>query len=145
MTNSWLNKQKGICVHITYYIIMAAVILGLRTVIYLVGDLTAGKKWYAAAFGTTPYFDEANYVGFNIGGYELGLQPAEVAVTESPENAVAYWGVTDVAAQLERLIALGAIADEAPRDVGSGIIVAKFKDPWGNVIGLICNPHFVLS
>ena len=49
--------------------------LGLRTVIYRVRDLAAAKAWYANAFGVQPYFDEPFYVGFDIGGYELGLHP----------------------------------------------------------------------
>ena len=49
--------------------------LGLRTVIYHAPDLAKAKAWYAAAFNVAPYFDEPFYVGFNIGGYELGLNP----------------------------------------------------------------------
>ena len=52
-------------------------ILGLRTVCYMVPDLEEGKSWYTEAFGVKPYFDEPFYVGFNIGGYELGLLPTE--------------------------------------------------------------------
>jgi len=52
-------------------------ILGLRTTIYKVSDIAKAQKWYADAFETKPYFDEPFYVGFNIGGYELGLQPEE--------------------------------------------------------------------
>ena len=51
--------------------------LGLRTTIYKVSDLLKAKSWYAKAFETQPYFDEPFYVGFNIGGYELGLLPEE--------------------------------------------------------------------
>jgi catechol 2,3-dioxygenase-like lactoylglutathione lyase family enzyme len=54
---------------------------GLRTVIYRVPDLTRAKAWYSEAFGIQPYFDEPFYVGFNIGGYELGLDPNASAVT----------------------------------------------------------------
>ena len=49
-------------------------ILGLRTVIYHVPDLPRAKEWYAKAFGVKPYFDEPFYVGFSVGGYELGLE-----------------------------------------------------------------------
>lgn len=52
-------------------------ILGLRTTIYKVSDLAKAKVWYMKAFGVAPYFDEPYYVGFNIGGYELGLQREE--------------------------------------------------------------------
>ena len=48
---------------------------GIRTVIYKQPDLAKAKQWYSKAFKTEPYFDEPFYVGFNIGGYELGLLP----------------------------------------------------------------------
>src|SRR5439155_548803 len=50
-------------------------ILGLRTVIYHVPDLERATAWYSSVFGVQPYFDEPFYVGFNVGGYELGLDP----------------------------------------------------------------------
>lgn len=120
---------------------MSTKILGLRTVGYKVPDLAAAKKWYAEAFETEPYFDEPFYVGFNIAGYELGLMPDERTVGN---NVVIDWGVEDVEAAYQRFLSLGATEDETPRDVGGDIIVASVKDPWGNIIGLIYNPHFKL-
>lgn len=117
-------------------------ILGLRTTIYHVGDINAAKNWYAKVFETPPYFDQPFYVGFNIAGYELGLQPEENPVTDKKVSAVAYWGVNNVDEQFNRFIASGAIVHENPQDVGGGIIVASVTDPWGNIIGLIYNPHF---
>lgn len=32
--------------------------LGLRTAIYKVGDISSAKEWYTKAFETEPYFDE---------------------------------------------------------------------------------------
>lgn len=118
-------------------------IQGLRTTIYKVTDISKAKEWYAKAFQTEPYFDEPFYVGFNIEGYELGLQPEEQSSPKS-DNVVSYWGVDDVTSEFNRLIELGGIANENPQDVGGGIIVATLKDPWNNVIGLIYNPHFKL-
>ena len=120
---------------------MKSPILGLRTVIYRVPDIEAAKKWYANAFGVQPYFDEPFYVGFNIGGYELGLQPDE-AVTGS--NLLAYWGVENMDTEYNKLLGMGAIMHEAPQNVGGEIVVASVKDPWGNIIGLIYNPEFKL-
>lgn len=117
-------------------------ILGLRTSIYMVGDIQAAKEWYARAFETEPYFDEPFYVGFDIGGYELGLQPEENPGVEKVESVVAYWGVDDIHAEFDRLVKSGATVFEEPADVGGGIKVAKLTDPWGNIIGLIYNPHF---
>ena len=123
---------------------MRSEISGLRTVIYHVADIEKAKKWYANAFQTEPYFDQPFYVGFNIKGYELGLQPAE-EITDKQTSVVAYWGVTDVQSEYDRLIWIGAEAHEAPENVGGDIVVAAVKDPWGNAIGLIYNPGFKLD
>ena len=117
-------------------------ILGLRTISYKVGDIAKAKEWYAKAFQTEPYFDEPFYVGFNIGGYELGLQPDENQPTEKAESVVAFWGVNDIEKEYNRFLELGAVAHENPTNVGGEIVVASFKDPWGNIIGLIYNPEF---
>ena len=116
--------------------------LGLRTAIYHVDDINKGKAWYAQVLGVQPYFDEVFYVGFNVGGYELGLQPSEGVGGDKADGAVAYWGVDDAAAAFARLLELGATAHEAVQDVGEGIKVATVKDPFGNVFGIIQNPHF---
>ena len=120
---------------------MATKILGLRTTIYKSNDLAKAKEWYAKAFQTQPYFDQPFYVGFNIGGYELGLQPEESELSKS-DAVVSYWGVENMSEQYEHFLSLGATIHEAPQNVGGEIIVATIKDPWNNVIGLIYNPHF---
>lgn len=116
--------------------------LGLRTAIYQVGDITAAKKWYTEAFGTAPYFDEPFYVGFDIGGFELGLQPESTAHPTKSKSVVAYWGVEAMESTYTRLIDMGATAFSESKEVGGGILVAELKDPWDNIIGLIFNPHF---
>jgi lactoylglutathione lyase len=117
-------------------------ILGLRTTTYKVSDLEAAKAFYTKAFLVEPYFDEPFYVGFNVGGYELGLQPDDTPVTAKSDNVVSYWGVNDVHAEYQRFLDAGATEHEPPMNVGGEIIVATVKDRWGNVIGLIYNPHF---
>ncbi len=116
--------------------------LGLRTVIYPVADLQAAKAWYRQAFGIDPYFDEPFYVGFNIGGYELGLNPDLSEAKPGAEGSVTYWGVEDCEAALARLRGLGAREHSGVQDVGGGIKVASVLDPDGNVVGIIENPHF---
>jgi predicted enzyme related to lactoylglutathione lyase len=118
------------------------VILGLRTAIYHVGDLDRAKAWYAAAFGVQPYFDEPFYVGFNIGGYELGLDPDTSSVEPGVGGAVAYWGVKDIEKSVQHFIDRGAKLQAAIQDVGGGIKVATVSDPFENLIGLIENPNF---
>jgi predicted enzyme related to lactoylglutathione lyase len=112
---------------------------GVRTVIYPVSDLAHAKAWYSAVFECSPYFDEPFYVGFSVGGFELGLDPDGVP---GPDGAIAFWGVSDAAAEVARLTHLQAVIHEPLKDVGGGIKVAAFKDPYGNLIGIIENPQF---
>ncbi len=116
--------------------------LGLRTVIYRVDDLDRAKDWYREAFEVEPYFDQPFYVGFQVDGFELGLDPDLSESRPGPGGTVAYWGVDDVAAAFDRLVKLGASAITPAKDVGGGITVATVADPFGNLIGLIFNPHF---
>ncbi len=116
-------------------------ILGVRTVIYHVKDLLNAKAWYTLLLGKPPYFDESYYVGFNVEGFELGLQP-DTTGEYFDNNTVAYWGVKDAAATFKYLIENGSIEDEPIRDVGGGILLGTVIDPAGNVFGIIQNPHF---
>ncbi|HVD04373.1 MAG TPA: VOC family protein [Gemmatimonadaceae bacterium] len=118
--------------------------LGLRTVIYKVTDLAKAKAWYSEAFGITPYFDEPFYVGFEVGGYELGLDPDVSRQQPGPGGSVAYWGVRDLAETLARLREQNVNVTAPLQEVGEGIKVAAVSDPFGNRIGLIENPHFKL-
>jgi predicted enzyme related to lactoylglutathione lyase len=119
--------------------------LGLRSVIYHAHDLEKAKAWYAEATGVAPYFDHSCYVGFNVGGYELGLDPDAPAATDASCNAVAYWGVENIESSLARLLELGASLHTAVQDVGEGILMAAVCDPFGNILGIIENPHFSLE
>ena len=114
-------------------------ILGLRTALYPAPDIEAGKAWYAQVLGVAPYFDQPFYVGFAVGGFELGLVPD---ATPGDAGAQPLWGVDDISAEVERLIALGAIPLDPVTEVGDGIRVAAVRDPFGNRLGLIENPHF---
>jgi predicted enzyme related to lactoylglutathione lyase len=118
--------------------------LGLRTAIYKVADIKKAKAWYSKVLNAEPYFDEVFYVGFNVGGFELGLQPDETPSKAKSESVSTYWGVENVADTFQRLLDMGATAHESPADVGGDIIVATVKDPWGNIFGVIYNPHFKL-
>jgi predicted enzyme related to lactoylglutathione lyase len=114
-------------------------ILGLRTAIYPTPDLAKGKEWYRSVLARDPYFDEPFYVGFSVGGFELGLIPdGEPGLA----GVQVYWGVADAAAELARLVALDAMVHEPVKDVGGGIRMASVRDPFGNLFGIIENPHF---
>ena len=118
---------------------------GLRSLIFHATDLTAAKEWYAKALGVQPYFDQPFYVGFNVAGYELGLDPDPNSATGTGASAIAYWGVADAAVALAHLVELGATDRLGVQDVGEGIRMASVIDPFGNVFGLIQNPHFSLE
>lgn len=113
-------------------------LLGLRTTIYPAPDLEAQKAWWAAVLGADPYFDEPFYVGFSVGGFELGLDPA----ADPALGLRTYWGVPGCAAAVERLAASGAQIVTGPSEVGGGIVVALVRAPGGELVGVIENPHF---
>lgn len=117
-------------------------ILGLRTAIYPTPDLARGKVWYCQVLGKKPYFDQPFYVGFSVGGFELGLIPDGEPGTAGVQ---VYWGVSSAEEDQARLVNLGAVVHEPVKDVGEGIKVASFRDPFGNLFSIIENPHFKMS
>jgi catechol 2,3-dioxygenase-like lactoylglutathione lyase family enzyme len=120
-------------------------LLGLRTVIYPVRDLEASKAWFTKLLGFGPYFDEPFYVGYEVGGYELGLLPtdpeADGQVTVA-DGALTYWGVDDVNGAVAAAVAMGAVVHGPIAEVGDSIITATVRSPQGNIVGFIYNPHF---
>jgi hypothetical protein len=81
---------------------------GLGTVIYSVPDLNRAKGWYASAFQQKPYFDQPFYVGFNIAGYELGLDPNPTLGKPGRGGSVAYWRVENIENAVQHFVAAGA-------------------------------------
>jgi predicted enzyme related to lactoylglutathione lyase len=117
-------------------------LLGLRTGMYHVADLQAAKQWYTRVLGKQPYFDEPFYVGFDVGGYELGLNPDTSKIKPGAGGVVVYWGVTSADTACARLLELGAQEIEPVEEVGGGIRHAIVRDPFGNLFGVIENPNF---
>ncbi len=113
-------------------------LLGLRTLIYPSDNLEADKAWWADVLGIEPYFAQPFYVGFNVGGYELGLDP-NGNMADGPRT---YFGVEDVQAAVDHFVSHGCIIYEAPMETGDDIIVATVKKLNGQLLGLIYNPHF---
>jgi predicted enzyme related to lactoylglutathione lyase len=118
--------------------------LGLRTALYHAPDLEKAKAWYTEVLGVAAYFDQPFYVGFNVGGYELGLDPDPSTTPGGAGGSVVYWGVADAQAEFDRLLSLGAKARTAVHEVGENIKTATVFDPFGNIFGIIENPHFSL-
>ena len=119
---------------------------GLTTISFWAADLSAAKKWYAELLGIDSYFERPGYAEFRLGDYqhELGLIDSRYAPDASatgPAGAVVYWHVDDVTATLEKLLSMGAKEYEAPTDRGKGFITASVVDPFGNILGVMYNPH----
>ena len=119
--------------------------LGLRTAAYQVKELDKAKAWYGKVLGLQPYFDQPFYVGFNVGGFELGLVPDSGAGLKRTPSGIAYWGVDDAQSAYKRLIDLGATGQDPIKDVGDGILIGAVHDPFGNTLGVIQNPNFKIE
>jgi predicted enzyme related to lactoylglutathione lyase len=138
---------------------------GMTTVAYQADDMEAAKRWYADLLGVEPYLDREGYAEFRFGDYqhELGLidrrylssmsDDGELSTASPdgsgavprpvPSGAILYWHVDDVTATLDRLQALGATIFQPPRDFGEGFVGAAVVDPFGNILGVMHNPHYL--
>ncbi|MFF4587848.1 VOC family protein [Streptomyces sp. NPDC000345] len=123
---------------------------GLTTVRFHAADLEAAKRWYTELLGIEPYFERPGYAEFRIGDYqhELGLLDSKFmtdlgAHTDTPGGAVTYWHVDDVKATLARLLDLGATPHEPLREFGEGFVGASVVDPFGNILGIMQNRHYL--
>jgi predicted enzyme related to lactoylglutathione lyase len=110
---------------------------GMKTIVYPVSDLAATKATYAALLGE-PHTDSPYYIGFNVDGQEVGLNPNGHA--QGMTGPVGYWHVPDVEAALSALEEAGAKRQGDPQDVGGGTLLATALDADGNPIGLINKP-----
>ena len=108
---------------------------GLRTVIYVVPDLNAAKQWYQDAFAIKPYFDQPFYVGFDVNGFELGLDPDTSIIKPGQGGSVVYWKVDDIQTVHDHMVTIGAQPLSPVENVG--VLTATVIDPFGNIIGLI--------
>ena len=127
---------------------------GLTTAVYHAEDFDGAKRWYADLLGVEPYFSRPEYAEFRLGDYEheLGilnakflreLGGAEPPAPSGPAGVILYWHVDDVDAVLARLTEMGATLHQPPRDFGEGFIGASVVDPFGNILGLMYNPHYL--
>nr|WP_042180419.1 VOC family protein [Kibdelosporangium sp. MJ126-NF4]CEL14386.1 possible dioxygenase [Kibdelosporangium sp. MJ126-NF4]CTQ88751.1 possible dioxygenase [Kibdelosporangium sp. MJ126-NF4] len=125
---------------------------GMATVVLTATDVLAAVAWYTEVLGIEPYFardvDGAPaYVEFRIGDYqhELGIMDARYAVDDrdKPGGVTLYWHVDDVQAAFDRLIGLGAKQHRPPTDRGAGFVPASVVDPFGNILGVMYNPHYL--
>lgn len=132
---------------------------GLATITFQADDLADARKWYAEVLGTDAYFerrvalpgeDEERlaYIEFRIGDYQQELGIVDRAFVpngqvQGPAGAIAYWHVDDVNASFERLISLGATEHQPPIMRGEGFVTASVVDPFGNILGVMYNRHYL--
>jgi predicted enzyme related to lactoylglutathione lyase len=126
---------------------------GFATISYFADDMTAAEAWYTKVLGIPPYFrrdmdGKPAYLEFRIGDYqaELGIIDSRFAphgAPAGPAGVVMNWHVDDLAAALERLISLGAKELQGITPRGEGFVTASVVDPFGNVIGIMSNPHYL--
>lgn len=124
------------------------ILRGLATVSFYAADLAAAKKWYTELLGIEPYFQVPGYIEFRLGDYqhELGVidsRYSSAGWVSGPSGAVVYWHVDDVTATFERLLSLGAKEHESPIARGEGFVTASVVDPFGNILGIMHNPHYL--
>ena len=126
---------------------------GLTTISYFADDVPAAQAWYTEVLGVEPYFrremgGQAAYVEFRLGDHqhELGIVDRRFAAhsrSDQAGGAVTYWHVDDVQASFDRLIGLGATVHEQPTERGPGFVTASVVDPFGNILGVMFNQHYL--
>ena len=129
-----------------------AMLRGLTTVTLFADDVAAAVEWYTELLGTAPYFvrevdGHPAYVEFRIGDYqhELGIIDARFAGGRTPgaHGPVTYWHVDDVAAAHDRLLEHGATTHGGVIERGPGFVTASVVDPFGNLVGVMFNQHYL--
>ena len=127
---------------------------GLSTVSFWAADVEAAKDWYTQLLGVEPYFVRPPapappaYVEFRIGDYqhELGIVDRSYAppgAATTPGGVVVYWHVDDLHGAYEKLLAMGATEYQPPTERGEGFVTAAVVDPFGNVLGIMYNAHYL--
>jgi predicted enzyme related to lactoylglutathione lyase len=128
---------------------------GFSTINFWADDVAAAVAWYTKFLGVEAYFmrpgpdERPAYVEFRIGDNqaELGIidrRYGPPGAASEPGGAIMYWHVDDLEATVERLLSLGAKEYEpiTPRGT-TGFVTASVVDPFGNVLGVMYNPHYV--
>ncbi|HEX8343568.1 MAG TPA: VOC family protein [Actinoplanes sp.] len=128
---------------------------GFATINYWAEDVAAAAAWYSEFLGVQPYFQRPGpdgrpaYVEFRIGDHqaELGIVDRRFApsgAATGPGGALMYWHVDDLAGTVERLVSSGAtVFDPITARGETGFVTASVVDPFGNVLGVMYNPHYV--
>jgi predicted enzyme related to lactoylglutathione lyase len=126
---------------------------GIATISFWADDISAAKTWYTELLGIEPYFvrpesGTPEYIEFRIGDYELELgiinrKYAPQGTSKNSGGVIVYWHVDDIEAVLEKLKVMGAKEYEPLTPRGEEFITASVIDPFGNILGIMHNPHYL--
>ena len=109
----------------------------VNIILYPTSDIAASKALFTRLLGVEPAQDAPYYVGFEVGGMTIGLDPS--GEERGMTGATPFFEVADINASLAEMKAAGADVVEEARTVGPGRTVAMVSDPDGNMIGLVQN------
>ena len=129
---------------------------GFATISFYADDLASARDWYTALLGVQPYFAYPDppaapaYLEFRVGDDEdeLGIinrAYAPSGASNPAGGAVMHWHVDDLTATVNTLLAMGATEYQpiTEHGDGSGFTTASVIDPFGNVLGVMHNPHYL--
>lgn len=126
---------------------------GLTTVVFYADDMKAARQWYSELLGIDPYFQRPDaenpaYIEFRIGDYQhefgfIDRKYAPPGTSNAPGGAIVYWHVDDIEGMVEKVKTMGATEHEPMTNREAGFITASVVDPFGNVLGLMYNPHYL--
>jgi predicted enzyme related to lactoylglutathione lyase len=124
------------------------ILKGLSTVSFFAIDHQKAVKWYSDFLEIEPYFNMPGYSEFRIGDYqhELGIIDSKFApenMSVKPAGAIVFWHVDNLQTTLDRLLSMGAVEFAPITDRGEGFVTVSVVDPFGNILGIMQNPHYL--
>ena len=125
----------------------------MATVSFWADDVKEARNWYTQLLGIDPYFERPDpehpaYIEYRFGDFqhELGIIDRKFAPKQAkpgPGGAVLFWHVDDIDAAFEKLLSMGAKEFEPVTKREAGFITASVVDPFGNILGIMYNPHYL--
>lgn len=101
-------------------------------------DWRAATLWYAQVFphARRVLHEPDDFGHLQLDGLSLEIVPSDAKVGQGPAGTVVYWQVSDLSAEVHRLVALGGHLYRGPLAIEGGEWICQVQDPWGNCIGL---------
>jgi predicted enzyme related to lactoylglutathione lyase len=127
---------------------------GFATMTFYADDLAAARDWYTELLGVEAYYAYPHppaapaYVEFRVGddADELGFvdrRYAPAGARNAPGGAIMHWHVDDVPGTVRKLLEMGATEYDPITERESGFVTASVVDPFGNILGVMHNPHYL--